>query len=97
VLLLACTVTLHVLTLLHVHIYTHAHTRTHTCTHMHTNTRTHAYIHTQTRMHAHTFRRQQLKALVDIHGEERGMGGKLSADETKVITGVCDLVPCCSL
>jgi len=33
-------------------------------------------------------RRQQLKALVDIHGEERGLGGKLSADETKVITGV---------
>ncbi|KAF5837766.1 hypothetical protein DUNSADRAFT_3909 [Dunaliella salina] len=35
--------------------------------------------------------RQQLKALVDIHGEERGMGGKLSADETKVITGALDL------
>lgn len=37
-------------------------------------------------------RRQQLKALVDIHGEERGMGGKLSADETKVITGMCSCV-----
>lgn len=34
------------------------------------------------------FRRQQLKALVDIHGEDKGMGGKLSPDETKVITGV---------
>lgn len=29
----------------------------------------------------------QLKALVDLHGEEGGLGGKLSPDEIKVITG----------
>ncbi len=33
------------------------------------------------------FRRKQLKALVDVHGEDTGLGGKLSKDEIKVITG----------
>lgn len=33
------------------------------------------------------FRRKQLKALVDLHGEGGGMGGKLSEDEIKIITG----------
>lgn len=36
-------------------------------------------------------RRAQLKALVDLHGEDTGLGGKLSADEIKVITGALDL------
>ena len=31
----------------------------------------------------------QLKALVDIHGEDKGMGGKLTKDEIKIITGLC--------
>lgn len=35
------------------------------------------------------FRRKQLKALVDLHGEGGGMGGKLSEDEIKIITGGC--------
>ncbi|MEW5317714.1 MAG: hypothetical protein WDW38_008993 [Sanguina aurantia] len=37
------------------------------------------------------FRRKQLKALVDLHGEGGGMGGKLSEDEIKIITGALDL------
>jgi len=37
------------------------------------------------------FRRKQLKALVDIHAEDTGMGGKLTTDEIKVITGALDL------
>eukprot|EP00798_Chlamydomonas_sp_ICE-L_P013955 gene13955-19892_t len=41
--------------------------------------------------HHELFRRKQLKALVDIHGEETGLGGKLSKDEIKVITGALDL------
>ena len=35
--------------------------------------------------------RAQLKALVDMHGEDRGLGGKLSKDEIKIITGAMDL------
>lgn len=41
--------------------------------------------------HHSMFRRKQLKALVDIHGEDKGLGGKLSKDETKIITGALDL------
>ena len=29
-----------------------------------------------------------MKALVDMHGEDKGMGGKLTRDEVKIITGV---------
>jgi hypothetical protein len=36
-------------------------------------------------------RRGQLKALVDIHGAEEGLGGNLSEDEIKVICGALDL------
>ncbi|KAG1681362.1 hypothetical protein FOA52_007410 [Chlamydomonas sp. UWO 241] len=41
--------------------------------------------------HHSLFRRKQLKALVDMHGEDKGMGGKLSKDETRIITGALDL------
>ncbi|GAX78353.1 hypothetical protein CEUSTIGMA_g5795.t1 [Chlamydomonas eustigma] len=41
--------------------------------------------------HYSMFRRTQLKALVDIHGEDKGLGGKLSRDEIKIITGAMDL------
>lgn len=41
--------------------------------------------------HLTLFRRKQLKALVDIHSEDKGMGGKLTRDETKIITGALDL------
>lgn len=37
--------------------------------------------------HTALFRRAQLKALVDIHGMEQGLGGMLSGDEIKIITG----------
>eukprot|EP00271_Cylindrocystis_brebissonii_P010344 TRINITY_DN26512_c0_g1_i1.p1 TRINITY_DN26512_c0_g1~~TRINITY_DN26512_c0_g1_i1.p1 ORF type:complete len:580 (+),score=126.97 TRINITY_DN26512_c0_g1_i1:304-2043(+) len=37
------------------------------------------------------FRRQQLKALVSIHGAEAGRGGELSVDETTIISGALDL------
>lgn len=43
--------------------------------------------HARPHPNARPCRRQQLKALVDIHGEAQGMGGKLSMDEIKVITG----------
>jgi hypothetical protein len=36
-------------------------------------------------------RRGQLKALVDIHGAEEGLGGNLTEDEIKVICGALDL------
>jgi metal transporter CNNM len=36
-------------------------------------------------------RRGQLKALVDIHGADEGLGGNLSEDEIKVICGALDL------
>ncbi|CAI5500431.1 unnamed protein product [Closterium sp. Naga37s-1] len=37
------------------------------------------------------FRRQQLKALVSIHGAEAGMGGELTRSETTIISGALDL------
>lgn len=37
------------------------------------------------------FRRAQLKALVDLHGEDEGGGGELSKDETLIISGALDL------
>ncbi|KAL6758137.1 hypothetical protein V8C86DRAFT_2604553 [Haematococcus lacustris] len=37
------------------------------------------------------FRRQQLKVLMDLHGEGAAMGDKLSLDEIKVIRGALDL------
>jgi metal transporter CNNM len=36
-------------------------------------------------------RRGQLKALVDIHAAEEGLGGPLLADEIKVMCGALDL------
>lgn len=36
-------------------------------------------------------RRGQLKALVDIHGADEGLGGNLTEDEIKVICGALDL------
>jgi hypothetical protein len=36
-------------------------------------------------------RRGQLKALVDIHGADEGLGGTLTEDEIKVICGALDL------
>ena len=33
------------------------------------------------------FRRKELKALVDMHGADEGLGGKLSDDEVQIITG----------
>ncbi|KAF6251110.1 hypothetical protein COO60DRAFT_1275314 [Scenedesmus sp. NREL 46B-D3] len=41
--------------------------------------------------HRALFRRGQLKALVDIHGADEGLGGNLSEDEIKVICGALDL------
>lgn len=41
--------------------------------------------------HRALFRRTQLKALVDIHGLDEGLGGNLTADEIKVICGALDL------
>ena len=38
-----------------------------------------------------TIRRGQLKALVDIHGADEGLGGNLTEDEVKVICGALDL------
>jgi metal transporter CNNM len=35
--------------------------------------------------------RAQLKALVDVHGAEEGMGGTLSRDEVRIIRGALDL------
>jgi metal transporter CNNM len=35
--------------------------------------------------------RAQLKALVDVHGADEGMGGTLSADEVRIIRGALDL------
>ncbi|KAL2629579.1 hypothetical protein R1flu_014265 [Riccia fluitans] len=37
------------------------------------------------------FRRNQLKALVSIHGKEAGKGGELTHDETTIISGALDL------
>jgi CBS domain containing-hemolysin-like protein len=37
------------------------------------------------------FRRAQLKAMVDIHGVDYGLGGDLSEDEITVIRGALDL------
>ena len=37
------------------------------------------------------FRRKELKALVDMHGADEGLGGKLSDDEVQIITGALDL------
>ena len=37
------------------------------------------------------FRRAQLKALVDVHGQTAGLGGNLSVDEVQVIRGALDL------
>ncbi|KAK9904059.1 hypothetical protein WJX75_003555 [Coccomyxa subellipsoidea] len=37
------------------------------------------------------FRRSQLKAMVDIHGADYGLGGELSEDEITVIRGALDL------
>ncbi|KAL3696775.1 hypothetical protein R1sor_010851 [Riccia sorocarpa] len=37
------------------------------------------------------FRRNQLKALVSIHGQEAGKGGELTHDETTIISGALDL------
>ena len=37
------------------------------------------------------FRRSQLKAVLDIHGTEYGLGGDLSEDEITVIRGALDL------
>lgn len=39
----------------------------------------------------HVLRRGQLKALVDIHGADEGLGGNLTEDEIKVICGALDL------
>lgn len=36
-------------------------------------------------------RRTQLKALVDIHGVDEGLGGNLTEDEVQVICGALDL------
>ncbi|GLI68918.1 hypothetical protein VaNZ11_013338, partial [Volvox africanus] len=41
--------------------------------------------------HHTIFRRRQLKELVSIHAEDAGMGGALTRDEIKVITGALDL------
>jgi metal transporter CNNM len=37
------------------------------------------------------FRRAQLKALVDIHSKDEGLGGNLSSDEILIIRGALDL------
>eukprot|EP00201_Polytomella_parva_P000993 CAMPEP_0175072880 /NCGR_PEP_ID=MMETSP0052_2-20121109/20189_1 /TAXON_ID=51329 ORGANISM="Polytomella parva, Strain SAG 63-3" /NCGR_SAMPLE_ID=MMETSP0052_2 /ASSEMBLY_ACC=CAM_ASM_000194 /LENGTH=340 /DNA_ID=CAMNT_0016340501 /DNA_START=380 /DNA_END=1399 /DNA_ORIENTATION=- len=41
--------------------------------------------------HTPLFRRTQLKALVNVHSVETGLGGKLTKDEINVITGALDL------
>lgn len=41
--------------------------------------------------HSALFRRGQLKALVDVHGAQSGMGGFLTKDEISVIRGALDL------
>ncbi|KAI8473576.1 MAG: hypothetical protein J3K34DRAFT_518869 [Monoraphidium minutum] len=41
--------------------------------------------------HKVMFRRTQLKALVDMHGADEGLGGNLTGDEVKVICGALDL------
>lgn len=43
--------------------------------------------------HRHTalFRRGELKALVDIHGEGQAFGGQLTSDEVRIIKGALDL------
>ncbi|KAF6257370.1 hypothetical protein COO60DRAFT_1233997 [Scenedesmus sp. NREL 46B-D3] len=41
--------------------------------------------------HTALYRRGQLKALVDIHAADEGMGGPLLADEIKVMCGALDL------
>ena len=33
-------------------------------------------------------RRRELKALINIHGADEGLGGRLTDDETKIISGV---------
>ncbi len=37
------------------------------------------------------FRRRELKALVDMHGADEGLGGGLSEDEVQIICGALDL------
>jgi len=37
------------------------------------------------------YRRRQLKELVQVHAEEEGLGGKLTKEETDIITGALDL------
>ncbi len=37
------------------------------------------------------FRRTQLKAMLDIHGVEEGLGGDLTPDEIGIIRGALDL------
>ena len=39
------------------------------------------------------FRRKELKALVDMHGADEGLGGKLSDDEVQIITGAPKEMP----
>lgn len=41
--------------------------------------------------HSALFRRAQLKTLVDLHGEQEGLGGTLTEDEIHVIRGALDL------
>ncbi|XP_010028065.2 DUF21 domain-containing protein At2g14520 isoform X1 [Eucalyptus grandis] len=41
--------------------------------------------------HEALFRRAELKALVDLHGNEAGKGGELTRDETTIITGALEL------
>ncbi|XP_020518347.1 DUF21 domain-containing protein At2g14520 isoform X2 [Amborella trichopoda] len=41
--------------------------------------------------HVALFRRAELKALVDLHGNEAGKGGELTHDETTIITGALEL------
>jgi metal transporter CNNM len=41
--------------------------------------------------HTALFRRAELKALVDLHGEGLEFGGQLTADEVCIIKGALDL------
>ncbi|KAF8012310.1 hypothetical protein BT93_I0449 [Corymbia citriodora subsp. variegata] len=41
--------------------------------------------------HEALFRRAELKALVDLHGNEAGKGGELTRDETTIIAGALEL------
>eukprot|EP00798_Chlamydomonas_sp_ICE-L_P001234 gene1234-32578_t len=41
--------------------------------------------------HSALFRRAQLKALVDVHGQDAGFGGTLTVDECNVIRGALDM------